>query len=156
VEVRFGVDGLVNAADCRWSTAGIPWRARVNVPAQNVEILRTGADDGARVEVRFGVGGLSTAAGCVWSTDFVTDSRTGTDGRRAGGSPLRGGGGCPCGGVWSSAGVSVGENHPRMKPRIREWTMCRWESLRGGGGCPCGGVWVSAGVLVGWGKTVHE
>jgi hypothetical protein len=36
----------------------------VNAPSQYMEVLRTGADDGAQVEVRFGVGGLVPAAGC--------------------------------------------------------------------------------------------
>jgi len=71
---------------------------------------------------------LSTtrAAGWWWSTDSVTNSRTGTDGGR-----LRGGRGCPCGGV-----VVNGLCHGLAD-------VNGWRLLRDGGGCLCGGVAVN-------------
>jgi hypothetical protein len=37
--------------------------------------------------------------------------------------------------------VCGGKPSTNEKPRITEWTMCKWESLRGGWTCPCGGLW---------------
>ena len=88
---------------------------------------------------RFGVGGLVPAAGCgvrrvcpcarSRSTDFVTDSRTETDERRANGSPLRTGRGCPCDGFWVSAGVSVDSINARIPSA---WTLARQVTFLGG------------------------
>jgi hypothetical protein len=53
-------------------------------------------------------------------------------------------------GFWVSGNVSVGEKpSTNGKPRINEWTMCKWESLRTRWACPCGGFWVLAGASVG-------
>jgi len=71
---------------------------------------------------------------------------------------LRTGWACPCGGLWVSAGASVGENRPRMKPR---WQMddvqmgvvstSSTQRLRGGGLVPAAGCGFWRARL--WGKS---
>jgi hypothetical protein len=46
---------------------------------------------------------------------------------------LRVGGGCPCGGLWVSAGASVGGKPSTNGNHDDEWTMCKWESASGWG-----------------------
>ena len=53
---------------------------------------------------------------------------------------LRSGWACPCGGLWVSAGVSVGENRPRMKSH--EFTNGRCAN---GSGFRLGGLVPAAG-----------
>ena len=45
--------------------------------------------------------------------------------------------------------VRGGKSSTNEKPRIHEWTMCKWEWFQTGWACPCGGFWVLAGVAVG-------
>ena len=85
-----------------------------------------------------------------WATDSVTDSRTGTDGRRANGSRFGLGGLVPgwvLGFGGRVCGVVNGLCHGLTDGN--GWTTRKWESLRSGWACPCGGLWVSAGVSVG-------
>ena len=92
---------------------------------------------------------VSASVSVGWSTDFVTDSRTGTDGRRANGSRFGLGGLVPAADSGFRRACPWGKAVHEFFPRINEWTMCKWQSLRSGRACPCGGLWVSGGVSVG-------
>ena len=86
--------------------------------------------------------------GC-WSTDFVTDSRTGTDGRCANGSRFGLGGLVPAAGSGFRGACLWGNQRTLSRTHGRE----RMDGAQMGvasewGACPCGGCWVSAGVSV--------
>ena len=115
---RFGLGGLVPAAGSGFRGACLWGNQRALSRTHGRERM-----DGAQMGVRFGVGALVHAAGagfrraCPWGgqrTLSRTHGRERMDGVQVGvvstGSTqrLRGGWGCPCGGLWVSAGVSVG------------------------------------------------
>ena len=113
--------------------------------------------DGAQMGVAFGLGGACPWAdsgfrrACLWGgqrTLSRTHGRERMDGAQmavasewAGLSLRR---------IMGFGGrVRGGKSSTNEKPRIHEWTMCKWEWFQTGWACPCGGFWVLAGVAVG-------